>query len=698
MPLILSRFTRHLWAAAILGAVLPWLASASGHAGPHRLVQSVVAASLAVLLVLVGRASRSAIRTELERDRLTGWCLLGLLLISVLVHFAGLSFEVGHGYYRDEGIYRATAERINAGNLLPQSFIYGHLSFYLPAWSLWLHQLFPAATTWLVSVMTGLTDEGSISWMWIRVWSGLFGALTVLPVYGAARRVIGEHGERIGSLAGFLAGGLIAASTLYNEVTHVYISDVPAAFFAAVCVYFVARLLERETPRDYVWAGVASGFAAGSKYPAGLVALAIAAVWASWCWRERRVSKGLLLAAGASLATFLIVMPAFLLHAPSAFAGEGRDVFFGVRQYVDSGWIGVEKDSNVAWYGSQLLETLGAGALVIGTLGFFGLDREMRRRWAVMAVFPLVYGALLVVMSMVVKRNLLPLLPAAAVLLGAGCAGASRGVVSRFPRLRWLAPGAVILASLAAPAIAVVQQDLGLTLPGTRELATAWIREHVPPGAGIVKESYTPRIDGPYDVLQTRFAARVEPADLWSGRYDLVLLADTAYSRFLDPDNLRKEHQKIYAERYRELLAMPELQAFEPGRTRRGPGFSLRALERASSPPRNARDFTAAEAAYLSDETMRPRGEAPIVFTGAEQFALFKENFAAGRYTATVDGDALGGGTLQAVGLDGTVFAEATLPPAGACELELKGPGKLFFYLKLLPGATLRGLHLHPSS
>ena len=217
-----------------------------------------------------------------------------------------------------------------------------------------------------------------MSWLWIRVLSAACGSLTALAgVRHRAPDRARPGGRDVGARAAppdSWAPALITAATIYNEVTHVYISDVPAAFFATLCLYFVARLAGRETLRDYLLAGAAAGLAAGCKYPAGVVAVAIAGVWAWWRWQERRWSWSLLLAAAASVATFLAVMPAFLVHAGDAFAGQGRDVFFGVRQYAESGWIGVEKNSNAAWYGGKLLETFGIGALLLGAAGMCCLD------------------------------------------------------------------------------------------------------------------------------------------------------------------------------------------------------------------------------------------------------------------------------------------------------------------------------------
>ncbi len=691
--------------AGAAGTIGPWLLAAGGVDIPRRLAQCAVAVGLGLLF---GSSGRSAFGIWRRESLLGTLALIALIALSTLVHFAGLSFEVGHGYYRDEGIYRAAAERINQGALLPQSFIYGHLPYYMAAWSLWFHALFLAPTTWIVRVLTGLADEASVSWMWIRLWSGLCGALTVLPVFGIGRRVVGfDEGadaapprDGLATAAGLLGGLLITASTLYNEVTHVYISDVPAAFFAALCLYFVARLAERESRRDYVLAGVASGLAAASKYPAGVVAIGIVAVWLWWRVEARRTEQpsgmrsGLLLAGAVSLGTFLLVMPSFLVHGRAAFAGEGRDVLFGVRQYADAGWIGVEKDSNASWYAGKTWEAFGAGALALGLAGVFVLAPGARRRWLLLAAFPVIYGLLLISMAMVVKRNLLPFLPPAAALLAAGAAALTAWIAARWPRLRWAAAAAVGVVVLAEPWAAVIAQDLSLVRAGTRQVMVDWVREHVPAGAGIVKESYTPRLDGPFDVLQTRFAARVEPSDLWSGRYDFVLLADSAYARFLDPENLRKEHQRIYAERYRRLLALPEVFGIAGGASRLGPGLSLRRL--VPDPPRwqTARRFAAGDAVLLGGAALRPvdLGAGAIVFSAGDQLAVFKDFFAAGRYRVSAEIDGASVGRLRIVDADSRVVLESGEPRSAT--FELAAPARLFVQVGLDPPAALSTLRI----
>ena len=178
--------------------------------------------------------------------------------------------------------------------------------------------------------------------------------------------------------------------------------------------------------------------------------MAIVAIWIYWRVRTRRFSWYLLGSGLVSVAVLLAVMPAFWAHAGAAFAGQGKDLLFGVRQYAKGGWIGVKPQSNALWYGTKLVQSFGWPACVLGLLGVFKLTPKDRRRWLVMAAYPLIFLILMSSMSMVVKRNLLPAIPAIAALLGAGLAGWKRRLtLGRNGFARWWPVGVLSLVSLA---------------------------------------------------------------------------------------------------------------------------------------------------------------------------------------------------------------------------------------------------------
>ncbi len=495
--------------------------------------------------------------------------LPALVVLALAVRFTGLSHEVEGRYYADEGTYYHHASKIVGGQPLRLSFVYPHLMYYADALALWLASLFPGVVGgW--ARLVGVTEPLGVSWLVLRSVVGLLSALTVVPVY--------RIGERMGGIwAGALGSLLLIFSPLYNEGSHLNICDVPSAFFATVCLLFVARLLEEERAVDYLLAGVAAGLAAGSKYPAGLVAVAIVAVWVRWRISRRDFGLGLLWAGLAAIAAFLVVMPSLVVFPEAAFEGR-RGVFFGARQYGRGGWLGVMPHSNVAAYTRDLAWSFGLPALIAGLSGlilYLAAGRE-RRRWLWLAAYPVAYLVLISSMHMVVKRNLYPALPILAAFLGVGIAE----WIERLGGLRQRGLRPALAALLAAvclwlPADRTVRQAIGLASPSTRDVAAAWVRENVPRGASIAKETYTPNFPaGEYKVLHRRFVTRLSMAEL--RRFDYVLVANSAYLRFQDPAALTRPHQRAMAERYQEIFRSFELvKEWVPTDLRTGPVLRL---------------------------------------------------------------------------------------------------------------------------
>lgn len=487
------------------------------------------------------------------------WLLPALLVLALAVRFAGLGHEVEGRYYRDEGTYYHHATKILAGEVFRPTFVYPHFLYYADALVLLLAGWMPGAAR-AFGALYGVSDPLAVSWLLLRAVVALAGALTVWPVYRIGERLLSPGAGALGAL-------FVIFSPLYNSGSHLNTCDVPAAFFATLSLAFVARLVaEEERWGDYLAAGAAAGLAAASKYPAGVVAVAIFAVW---IYRRGKPGK-LLGAAGAAIAAFLALMPSLWVFPQIAFSG-GRGILFGVRQYGKGGWLGVVPESRAGFYLDSLTASFGIAAVLIGVAGLVFLarsDRAARRRMLALLPFPLFYLGLLIAMHMVVKRNLYPVLPALAAFLGAGCA---------VWWSRWrLAGGVLAVLALAQPAAETVRQDLALSRPSTREVAAAWIREHLPPGTALLKEEYTPNFpDGEFRVLHRRFVTRLPLAQIRASQ-EYVLLADTSYGRFLSPGALARTHHRELADRYRRILSSWELvEEWQPGLFRLGPTLRL---------------------------------------------------------------------------------------------------------------------------
>ena len=560
-----------LWLLDITGI---WSASMSARGMGLIALAATVVAALVAARRLLGR-------------RPEGPVLLGLVALALVLAFVGLDHEVGRGYYTDEGHYLHHAREINDGNVFTRSFVYPHLLYYLDAFALWLAGLFPTMVDALARGLWNVRAPAAQEWLVLRWISAALGASTVVPVFLVARRILGS---RPGALfGGAMAGGLVACAAPYHAGFQVNICDVPSAVLAAWCLLWTSRLLDGEKASDYVVAGALSGLAAATKYPAGVVATAIAALWLRRRLATRSWNWGLVAAGAASLGAFLAVNFSIFRH-PDGFLGP-RGVLFGVNQYTQGGWTGVMPTSKSLYYLDVATACFGVAALVVAVLGVVGLEREARRRLAWMSIFPAVYFVLIASMRMVVARNLFPIVPVLAILLGVGAAGLlallrrAPGVGRTRGARATLFPCAVAVVVLAVPAWTVGVQVAAMTQPSTRDVMSAWVRRNLPPGAGILKESYTPNFPAAdYRTIEHRFAFRI-PERRWKDpSFEYLLLAGHAYGRFYNADNRMLARTVWYDaifEGYELLVRV------EPERLRLGPELRLYRLpaERADVPP-----------------------------------------------------------------------------------------------------------------
>ena len=600
--------TSHAALSAGFALVLAWIALVLQHPLPLVVSRSLLALAVVAGVVALARALRARIAATgahaPERRFLVA--TIALVAVALVLRFAGLDHEIGGRYYQDEGTYLQHATKINGGEPIRDSFVYPHLLYYAGAFAIWCASLAEAPLRAAASLFwPEVADWSTLCRLLLRAIAALAGALVVLPTVALGRRLAGP-------LAGLGAGALIALSPLWDEGAHLGICDVPSAFFATLCLAVCARWLDESRPRVWVAAGVAAGLAAGAKYPAGLVALAIAAVALRDLLSRPRRWAALPIAGAAALASFLAVNPSLLFLPGAAFFGE-RSVFFGAIQYSSEGWLGVSPDSRALWYGAKLAESFGWPALVFGAVGIVGLGLALRSnpprraRLAWLLPFPVAYGALLVSLPMAVERNLYPVLPFLAVVLGIGVAALFELAAERQPHGRWAALGAALVA-LAWPAASSLAQAISFVRPSTRDLAVEWLYRDVPRGLTMMTENYGPNIPRPEFVVRRppgRFAAllSIDEAAAWG--VDVVVLAEPSWSRFFDPEVALDAGERSLRDEYARYRREGELLArFEPGSFRRGPGLEALALPlalRALTPPAALEP----EALVVPDDRMR---------------------------------------------------------------------------------------------
>ncbi|MDX1630322.1 MAG: glycosyltransferase family 39 protein [Thermoanaerobaculia bacterium] len=687
--------TRRLLFALPWGAALVlWFLDAL--AAPRETIPSPVDATVAWVVVVSLAVGSGYSMRRLWRGDGSDRLLLAVVLVAVVTFFTGLGQEVIGRYYGDEGIYLAQARRINEeGQLLRPWFIYPHLLFYLDAFALWLASSLGPVAQGVARALYGIEHPAAFQPLVTRGVTALMGAGSVIPAFVAARRVAGP-------VAAGISGFLVALCPIYIRIAHLNISDVAGAFFAAMTFMQCAVLLDRESGRDYVLAGLCAGLAAGGKYPAGLVAIAIVGVWIGWRIRKRRLGLGLLWAGLVAVGAFLATTPSLLVFPEAVYGGKGTaDVFFGFRQYALRGWTGVVRASNGVFYLNRLQESFGMPALLLGLSGIPWLDRRTRWRLLWLTPFPIGYLLLMLSMRIALGRNLMPVLPPLAVLLGCG----AWGWVALATRRRWItrsqAAAVVSLACLALPLWSGKVSVVRFSRPTTRELAAAWIPSNLPPGSSLVQEVYTPQIrpEHLYPAVRRRFVIRFPPAELRNPRFDFVFLASGAYGRFFAPRVLDDPDLTRARERYEELFETLELVArWVPDRFRAGPTLRLYELDPVE-PPWTDLVEREARSLLVSNPAMR-KGEpgGAVRFRSLGQWALVKGYLGARSYRVELELDrGAEKGLVRVLNRRGEEIDLASLVDGVEARIELPGPDKYFVYLRLPPGSVLRGVRIERS-
>ncbi|HLE83760.1 MAG TPA: glycosyltransferase family 39 protein [Thermoanaerobaculia bacterium] len=674
-----------LWGAAI-GL---WLLSVTGRGAPASVERGAVALALLATFGVGGAWTvRAARRAGASRDP-TSLLAPALFLLALAVRLVGLDHEVGELFYLDEGTYSHHAAQINRGHLLRQDFVYPHLLYYLDAFALWTAGLFREGVAGAAQAVYGLEEWQAVRRLVMRLVVALAGAATALPVFALGRRLAGP-------LAGAAGALLIVFSPLYNDGSHLAICDIPSAFFAALCLAATARLLEGEESRWYLLAGAAAGLAAAAKYPAGLVAVAPLAVWIQWRIRDRRFRPGLLQAGLAALGCFLAANPGLLAYPERALHGR-RGVFFGAYQYGGEGWFGAVPPSAPLWYLGQLSWSFGWPVLILGLGGVVLLPAAGRRRLLWLLPFPVLYLGLISTLDVVVARNLYPALPPLAAFLGAGVVTAARRLAPGGERMRPVLATAGACAVLALPVIRTVFQDVALARPGTRVLAREWIRENVPRGATILRESYTPDLSpAEYDderLGRSRFVAALPVEEIRRPEIDFVLLSSGAYQRFFNAQGNTGAREREMAERYRTVFEdLPLVARFPPGPARLGP--ELRLYRVIPDPPvyRARRSWASAEL-FVPDGGMRAGPAAAVEFTREGQWALAKGFLEPGSYRLEVRGRETGPGAVTVRGL-ASGHEERVPLEASVATLRVPARDKVFLYLARPPGSRIAELEV----
>lgn len=489
-----------------------------------------------------------------------GFVLLAvILLVAVVLRGWGVGYGLPDLLHPDEPNKVAFAQRMirksdpnphyfEKGSLLLYSTAAVQLAYYGTGRALWGFSSFDdVARPQRLIYGTGWTAAPGtfLAGRWLTI---LIGVGCVLLLYRLGSELAADP------RAGLAAGAMMAVAPIPVTHSRFVAENMYAVLFSLLALLAALRIFWNGRLQNYVAAGVAVGFAAGSKYPSALIL--VAPVLAHLLRQRTGLGVRALLVFGlASLVGFLVTTP-YALLASQEFL---RDLIFQQQHYT-TGHVGMEGDA-ARYYAGLLWNVEGAGVCILAVGGWLLLLAKQWRLGAILLVFPLVYGLSVAGLPVRNDRTLLPILPF--LYLGAGFAVArvaaflpSRG---RAGQVANVLVGACVALCLLGPA----ERSLSLARRADAVVAVAqarqWLAANLPEGSRVALESYAPFVDPDrYRVEAVPFLIQL-PAAGPGQRYDYMVAAKRSYGRFVNNPQLYPDEAKAY-----ELLFndMEELKTF----------------------------------------------------------------------------------------------------------------------------------------
>jgi hypothetical protein len=454
---------------------------------------------------------------------------------------AALAFRlpaVGFGLptmlHPDEPANIAVAARMAAaGNWNPHFFSYPSLLFDIEALADRAARLIIGRTitpTGVTSQGIGITrtaDPGMV--LGLRLITAAFSVGICLLMYGVLRRITGRRWAAVG-------GGLLAATSPLLVTNGVFVTpDTYSAFFTAATLAAALAVLRRGSRLDYVLAGIAVGFTAGSKYDvvAGLPVVVAYILREGGNALRPRALASLALAAVTAAAAFALTTPAALFDTGSLVAGVRVEL-----GHYSTGHPG-EQGGSFGFYLNSLLHDqpallLGAALAVAGAcLGRF------RREVVVVAAYVAADFALIASQTVRFDRNLLPLLPALILLTGFAAVWVAELAAARWPGMP--RRGGLALAAMTGMGVLIPAVIGSVAVPKLldehpRTEAAAWLEAHIPHGSSVIEENYGPWLNR--SSYQLTLVSYVVSVPLKPGA-KAIIVTDKGSGRFID-------HAKAY--------------------------------------------------------------------------------------------------------------------------------------------------------
>ena len=260
-----------------------------------------------------------------------------------------------------------------------------------------------------ISAATGMATEFGL-YLACRI-------MTLLMSVGAVAVCMFSIAKLYGRKAGLICGAFLAFAAVHVQHSHFATVDVPSTLFVAACIVSALAFLKSCKIKWIIWAGVFAGFAAGTKYNAGLVVFA--ALITPFLYEQKTpVIKRIGQAATAGISTivaFVISTPACLLYSDEFMHGIDYELKHSAEGH---GLVFAGTGPGILYAFHNLSWAIGIPMLILFIAAVVYTLVAKRRDVLVPLAFLVPYFMLMLMSQVRFVRYGIPLLPCIAIICG----------------------------------------------------------------------------------------------------------------------------------------------------------------------------------------------------------------------------------------------------------------------------------------
>jgi hypothetical protein len=432
-------------------------------------------------------------RGHTDAQRTTRFWAAGLMVLcagALALLFGHIRATMPYPYHADEGFISGPASKVLVrGDLHPERFNYPSLPTYIAATSMAVGFLRGAAHLELRDV----NQIGRVGYPYYespRVMQTARQAFALLSVLCLAMTGLSAWLAFRTPATIVVAPLILFASPLYLRHSWVYLNvDIVGASFVMLTVAACLAGLRRPSiQRSALLPGAFAGLAVGSKYTLGIVVAPVLLSIALYSPRTHIIGASLT-ALVAMVAAFIAVVPYSVLDIPAFLNGVGYEIFHYASGHAgfagDPGW------PQFLYYSAHLVTEFGYGATGVAILGVAVFVASDWRRAAVVSAFPAALLWVLTTQRVHFTRNALAIQPFVAMFAAYGLVTLHGWMVRAAARHAWVS-GRIPVSALAGAVVLIATVPVWHLLPhfrnrtDSRNLARAWMTEHLPPNWAVV--------------------------------------------------------------------------------------------------------------------------------------------------------------------------------------------------------------------